>query len=645
MSFFKTDVIGIPQDQSFKEFLSKKGGKLLWTITILCVALALFHIFTSGYGTLSALRHRSLHVLVMIIIIFLSTGLSAKNKSTLYFAFSMFLALLSLITLFYVFPYADEIPLHEGDPTMADMIFGTLAIFLTLEATRRTVGVALSIIALVFMVYTIAGPWMPGWLGHASFTWSEVISNQFVEAEGLWGTPVATMATFIIIFLIFAGLLVETGMLRIFVDLAIRLVGRQVGGAAKAAVIGSAIVGSLSGSAAADTLIVGSAMLPGMKKAGFPDEEAGAIQAGAGTGAQFMPPIMGAAAFIIATFLGIPYIMVCKGAIFPALLYFFSFGVVCHYLAKKLHVKKLTPEDIAAVTWKSIFERSYQLIPIILIVGLLVKGLSPMYAGFYATLSVIVISFFRKDTRFTLFRLIAALESGIRSAALVTMACAAAGIVVGSIMQSGLGYTLSSSLVTISHGSLLVLMPLVMIVSVMLGFGMTTVGVYIIVATLVSPAMIELGVEPIAAHLFPFYFGVISAITPPVAVAAYSVSGLTGASPWNTGMKALKFALASLAIPFVMVTQPELCLIGTLPSIVVTITATAIGIFFIVPAVLGYMERDLRWYERVLMVAAGIMLFFPSIPLRIAGVAIAGVIFAIQRKVAKENLASEAVSS
>jgi TRAP transporter 4TM/12TM fusion protein len=556
----------------------------------------------------------------------------------LYFGFSIVLSVLSLITLLYIVPNADEIPMHEGNPTTLDIIFGTLTLFLVLEATRRTVGPALAIIAFIFIIFTIAGPWMPGMLGHSAFTWSEVINNQFIATEGIWGTPTATMATFIIIFLIFAGLMVECGMLKIFVDLAKRLVGRQIGGTAKSAVIGAAIVGSLSGSAAADTLIVGSAMLPGMRKSGYPAVESGAILAGAGTGAQIMPPIMGAAAFIIATFLGIPYIMVCKAAVFPALLYFFVFYVVSHFLAKELHIKRLTPEEIAAVSWKSIVGRLYMLIPIILIIALLVMGWSPMYAGFYAALSVIFFSFFSKSMRFSLFSLVKALESSIRSAFSVTMACAAAGIIVGCIMQSGLGYTLSSSLVSISDNSLIVLMILSMIVALMLGFGMTTVGVYIIVATLVSPAMIKLGVVPIAAHLFPFFFGVISAITPPVAVAAYSIAGLTGASPWSTGMKALKFSIPSFAIPFVMVAQPQLCLIGTWPSIIYTILATAAGVSFCTIAVLGYMEKKMKLYERALMLIAGIMLFFPSIPLRLGGLMLAGFIFMVQKKAAKESI-------
>jgi TRAP transporter 4TM/12TM fusion protein len=638
MSFLKTTVIGIPENENFKDFLAKKGGKLVWLITILCVVIALFHLFTSGFGTFSALRHRSLHVLGMMIIIFLSTGIPARNKSKLYFGFSILLSVLSLITLLYIVPNADEIPTHEGNPTALDMIFGTLTLFLVLEATRRTVGPALAIIALIFIFFTIAGPWLPGMLGHSAFTWSEVINNQFIATEGIWGTPTATMATFIIIFLIFAGLMVECGMLKIFVDLAKRLVGRRIGGPAKSAVMGAAIVGALSGSAAADTLIVGSAMLPGMRKAGYPAVESGAILAGCGTGAQIMPPIMGAAAFIIATFLGIPYIAVCKAAIFPALLYFLAFYVVGHILAKEMNIQRLTPEEIAAVSWKSIIARLYMLIPIILIIALLVMGWSPMYAGFYAALSVVFLSFFNKSMRFSLMSLVKALEGGIRSAFSVTMACAAAGIIVGCIMQSGLGYTLSSSLVSMSGNSLIVLMILSMIVALILGFGMTTVGVYIIVATLVAPAMIKIGVVPIAAHLFPFFFGVISAITPPVAVAAYSIAGLTGASPWSTGMKSLKFAAATFIIPFVMVYQPQLCLVGTWQSNIYTILAIGLSVTFLTVAILGYMEKALKNYERVLMFIAGVMMCFPSIPLRVAALVLAGIIYVLQKKAAKESI-------
>jgi TRAP transporter 4TM/12TM fusion protein len=628
-------ILGIKKDDSIIKIFNKIGYIEL-SIIVLCIFLALFHIYTSGTGTLSALRHRSFHVLVMTIIIFLYTSTASKSK--IYKSISFIFSLVSIATLIYTFTYANEIPIHQGNPTDADMFFGTATIVIILEATRRTVGWAISIIALLFIIYTIAGPWMPGWLAHAPYSWSEIISNQFIETVGIWGTPVATMSTFIIIFLIFAGLLVESGMLKVFVEIAMRLVGRQTGGAAKATVLGSAVIGSLSGSAAADTLIVGSAMIPAMKESGYSKEDAGAIQAAAGTGAQFMPPIMGASAFIIATFLGIPYISVCKSAIIPALLFFMNLIVVAHFLAKKEKISTFSEERILAIKWINILKRIYQTFPIILIIYLLISGLSPMIAGYYAILFTLAISYIMPETAFNIRKIICGLNRGIRSAMPVTMACASAGIIVGCVMQSGLGYTLSSSLVSLSNGNIYYLLPMVLIASVMLGFGMTTVGVYIILATLVSPAMIELGVQPIAAHLFPFYFGVMSAITPPVAVAAYSVSGLTYASPWDTAIRAFKYVIPSLIIPFIFVAQPELCFIGHWKNVLIITVSTGLSLYLIAALIVGHMRVYLKLYEYGLIIITIILLLYPSLATKLLGLLMVLLIELGQKKQEKSKL-------
>lgn len=602
--------------ENLLEYLKSKNGVAL-LVTALSVGIAIFHLTTSLTGPLVALRHRPLHVLVITIIVFLSS--SVKEKNTLRLAVNVALSLAALGILCYMLPMADDLPMHTGDPDTTDMILGTLSLLIVLEATRRTVGIGLSAIAGFFLLYTWLGDLVPGPLQHAPFLWEDIISSQFVQTEGLWSTPVATMSTFIVVFLIFAGFMVESGMLKVFMDLAFKLVGRQTGGPAKAAVFGSAIVGSLSGSAAADTLIVGSAVIPVMTKAGYPPDESGAIQAGAGTGAQFMPPIMGAAAFIIAAFLGVSYIDVCKGAILPGCLYFFTFACMGHLLAGKLRIPKLSEESLKGLTWRYIAPRLYMLLPVAVIIGLLVFGWSPLFAGFNAIVAVFALSLFRKETRFTPVKIVRALEKGIQSSLSVSMACAAAGIIVGCIMQSGLGFMLSNLVIKLSQGKLELLMPLAMGAALLLGFGMTTVGVYIIVSTLVAPAMIKLGVLPMAAHLFPFFFGIISAITPPVAVAAYSICGLTGGNPWRTGVLSLKYALPALALPFVFVTQPALCMNGSLPEIILVVVACVCGIIACSSSLIGFFGRDLSILERLLFALSGLAIFHKAWELRLPG--------------------------
>ncbi len=621
-------ILGIPESKSIQDVFKEKGP-LAVVITTLAVIIALFHIYTSYAGALEALRHRSIHLIFIMMIVFLSSSLKRKHKG--YLALNIMLTLLAAVTGIYIFTQSVNIPMRLGSPILWDYVFGTLIILLVLEAARRVVGWAISIIAAFFLLYTYFGNYFPGFLKHPGYSFAEIINVQFLDMPGLWGIPLGTMSTFIIIFLIFAGLLFQTGMVEVFIDLANKFLGAATGGPAKVAIVASTLVGSISGSAAANVLITGSVSIPTMKRLGYSPTFAGAVEASCSSGGQFMPPIMGASAFIIATFLGIPYIQVCKNALLPALLWFFSFFMIVHFEAKRLGLKTLSKEEIGVISWSSIMKRLYLFIPLILLVILLVKGYSPMYAGFVVIVALLVLSFIRKETRFNLRSFFAGLESGIKSALPVTMACATAGIVVGAVMQSGLGYTLSASLVRLSGGHLYLLAPLVLVASLILGMGMTTVGAYIIVATLVAPAMIKIGVVPIAAHLFPFYFAIVSAITPPVAVAAYAASGLSGASPWSTGVTAFRLAIPALCVPFIFITQPGLIMIGSASSILLTFITTVIGIICFAGAEAGYFLRGLKIPERIILIIAALMFFWNSRLLNLIALGLMGISLLIQK--------------
>jgi len=564
-----------------------------------------------------------------LIIVFLSSSLKRKHRG--YLGLNIALSLLAAITGVYAYTQSIEIPLRLGSPNLWDLTFGTIIILLTLEAARRVVSWVISVITLFFLFYTYYGLLFPGFLKHAPFSFEEIINVQFLDMEGVWGIPLGVMSTYIIIFLIFAGLLFQTGMASAFIDLANKLLGRTTGGPAKVAVASSTLVGSISGSAVANVLITGTVSIPTMKRLGYKPTFAAAVEAGVSTGGQFMPPIMGAAAFIIATYLGIAYIEVAKAALLPALLWFFSFFVMVHFTAKRLGLRTLSKEEVGEIRWSSILKRLYLFIPLILLVYLLIQGYTPMLAGFWAIVLLFALSFIRKGTRFNLGSLTAALEFGIRSALPVSVACATAGIIVGGIMQSGLGYTLSASLVAISQGQLFLILPLVLVASLILGMGMTTTPAYIIIAVLVAPAMIEVGVVPIAAHLFPFYFAIISSITPPVALASYAAAGIAGTSPWRTGLEGMRIALPAISIAFIFVTQPSLLLIGDPSSILITLITTIAGIVCLAAALSGYMLRRLKVLERIILVVIAVMFFYPFWAINLAGLGLLGVIVLIQK--------------
>jgi len=604
---FKERVLGIPESKSIAEIVREKG--LLNTlITVIAITLAFYHLYTSVAGCPPAILHRGIHLFTILILIFLIS--SSKNRSRWYLGLNIVLCLLALSVLgFIVYDY-DYMHWRHYTPTTIDLVLGGITIVITLEACRRVVGTPMAGLIVFFLVYTRVGGYIPGELGHAGFTWSEIFDLQFLSLNGVFTTPIGVMSTFIIIFLIFAGFLMKTGVVQAFMDMATKVMGRTTGGPAKAAVIASTLMGSVSGSAAANVVVTGSISIPLMKKLGYEPNFAGAVEASVSSGGQFMPPIMGASAFIIAAVLAIPYLQVCLHALIPALLWFFSFFIILHFEGKRLGLRPIPKAEIPPTG--KVLKELYYFIPIIALVYLLTQGYSPMLAGFYTVVLLLALAYLRKSTRLNVAGFISALEYGIRAALPVAAACAGAGIIVGCVMQSGVGYYLSAALVNISGGHLFLLLPLVVIVSLVLGMGMVTVGAYIIVSILVSPAMIEMGVPPIAAHLFPFYFAIISAITPPVAVASYAAAGIANANPWSTGVKGIRLAIPALVIPFIFVTQPSLLFLGTPLEILTTTVASVTAVVCLAAVTVGYFLGRLNVFARIALAVTAFMLLVPA---------------------------------
>ncbi|MGE5485150.1 MAG: TRAP transporter permease [Ignavibacteriales bacterium] len=608
---------------------SGKAGLMGTIVTALCAFTALFHIVTSYVGALDMMRHRSLHLTLMMTACFLVAATKEKGSRK---GINIVLAAVTMVCGLYVFNEGVNMPLRAGSPTAVDMVIGALFLALAIEATRRTAGTAMAIIALFFIFYTRFGEIFPGFLRHAPYSFKQIINDQFIEMSGLWGVPLGMAATFIIIFVIFGDLMNEAGITEVFMELANKLMGQTIGATAKIATMISVLVGSITGSAAASVMVTGAMTITGMRKTGYSPTFIAAVQAIGGTGGQIMPPIMGSAAFVIAAFLGIPYIAVCKAALLPALLFYFCLFMVVHYETKRVGIKALSREEVSEISWLQILKKAYLFVPLIILTYLLFMGYSPMYAGFIGVVLLLIAGRIRKGSKFTPAMVFAALERSVVSAIPVTMSCAAAGIIVGCIMQSGLGYTLSASLVRISGGRPYMLAFLVMVACMILGMGMTTVGAYIIVASLVAPALTQIGIKPIAAHLFPFFYAILSAITPPVAVAVYAAAGLTQTNPWKVGLLSVYFSIPIFIIPFVFFSQPELLMIGNLPSILVTTGSCVLGIMAFAAGVTGYYLRHAPVIHRVALVAGSAGLFMPQWSLKAAGLAIMVVVAALEWK-------------
>lgn len=634
---FKKDIVGLHENETLWGVL-KANGFLTNLVITLSVCLALFHLVTSYTGQLEAFRHRTVHLMAVLIILFLASMEKRYKqelrpaKRNLFLVVDATFAILSVAVLVYTYTNSVALPLRAGSPTTTDLVMGSILLFLVIEASRRHVGMSIVAVTVFFLIYVYAGPWFPGFLNHAPFSVGEIINIQYLDLEGVWGSPIAAAAGFVIVFLIFAGLLMETGVLDVFMNFTMKLVGKSTGGPAKVAVISSGLVGMVNGTAVGNALLVGQVSIPLMKKLGYRPQFAAAVEAASSTGGQVMPPIMGSAAFIIAMVLGISYGAVCKAAVIPAVLWFFSIYCIVHLEARKHGLKRLSDDDMKALpSWRSLAARSYLVFPLAMLIYLMLAGSSEIKAGFWGVISLLAVSMLGRDTRFTLRSLASGLNNAIHMTFSVTTACACAGIIVGCVMQSGLGYTLSTSLINVAGGRMAILLPLVMITALILGTGMMTVGVYIIVSVLLVPAMTAMGLHVLACHLFAFYFGILCNITPPVATATYGAAGLAGSNPWDTGVEAFKMAIPILAVPYIFIFQPALLLEGTLPAILSTAVFAFVGIFSLDVFITGYLFRRCSVAERMLFLTAGVLCCWPDVRYALAGAGAFAIGWIVQR--------------
>ncbi|MDX9917086.1 MAG: TRAP transporter permease [Gudongella sp.] len=645
------DKEGLDVDQLMEEFdkdtskLRKLGGPVGLFVTVLAIAMSLFHLYTAGFGTLLSFKQRSLHIIFAFVIGFLlfpATKKSDKNKaSILDFVF----AGLVLVVFGYIFFFTETVMLKGGKAETLDLILGGLAILLTLEVTRRVVGPELPIVAILFLAYAAFGPNMPGLLAHRGFSYSRIIAHMYMSLEGIMGIPLGVSATFVFMFILFGSILDKTGVGKFFIDLAFGLTGHLKSGPAMTAVVASGFMGSISGSSVANTVTTGAFTIPLMKKTGYKPYFAGAVEAAASTGGQIMPPVMGAAAFIMAEFTSIPYVHIIIAAAIPAILYYFAVGIMVHLEASKLGLKGLPREQLPKVG-NLMLKKGYLLVPLVVIVYYLIAGNTPTLAAFKAIIISIVIAIIaaiiKRDGSFTWRDFLGALEAGAKGAVGVACACAAAGMIVGVVTLTGLGLRIAEVIVTLAQGKLLLTLFFTMIASIILGMGLPTTAKYIVLATMAVPALIKLEVNLMAAHLFILYFGVVADITPPVALAAYAGAGIAGANSMKTGFQAVKLALAAFIVPYIFAVDPALIMVKSvgeggvveflplLNALPVAITAI-IGILCLAAAVEGYLVKKTNIVERVLLAVAALMLLKPGLPSDAFGIAVLGGTYLLQK--------------
>jgi TRAP transporter 4TM/12TM fusion protein len=591
--------------------------------------MSIFHIYTAQFGVFSALVQRPVHLAFAFVLVFLLHP-SKKGEGAWWIhlldGLFIFLSMISLIHLIVTFK---EIVLRGGAATQLDLWLGGMLILFVLEGTRRVLGWPLPIIASVFILYALFGKYLPGLWGHRGVDLESLISYQYLTTEGIFSLPLGVSATFIFIFILFGGFLVASGTGEFFIDFANSVAGHLKGGPAKVAVVSSACFGTISGSAVANVVGTGSFTIPLMKRLGYSPTFAGAVEAVASTGGQIMPPIMGAAAFIIAEMLGIPYIQVAIAAAIPAILYYFALMYMVHLEAIRLGLRGLSKEELPNL-WRTLKKRGYLLIPAILLIYWLIVGYSPMKAGFWSIGAVFVFSFFRKVTRMGPMKLVEALKRGGTGCLEVVTACACAGIVIGVVTQTGLGLKFSTIVIEASKGFLPLTLTFIAITSLILGMGVTTSAAYILTIILGGPVLVKLGVLPLAAHLFVFYYSCLSTITPPVALAAYAGAGIAGANPFSVGFTAMRLALIAYIVPYFFVFQPVLIWQGNFLNILWAFLTAILGCIALGSGLMGQMLGPLKILSRLLLVAGGFALIKPGIYTDLFGMAALGLIILFQ---------------
>jgi TRAP transporter 4TM/12TM fusion protein len=601
------------------------GGIVRLATTIIGVAMALYHMWVIAVGAPEAILFRGTHLLFALVLVFLihrRTLAAAGTPPTLADYTLLALAAAPILYLFANYEYVVNRIYYIDDLTTADMVLAVVMIAIIIEATRRVIGWALPITALVFLAYG---------LFVARLEPMRLLDQLFMTTEGIFGIPLSVSAAYVMIFVLFGSFMERTGTGQLFMDFAMSLTGHTAGGPGKVSVVSSSLFGTISGSAVANVMVDGPISIPLMKRTGFPPHFAAGVEAVASTGGQIMPPIMGAAAFVMAEFLGVAYAQVVIWAIIPAILYYLACFAAVHFEAKRRGIVGVPRAELPRMR-AVIGERGHLFIPVLVILAIMYSGYSAPLAALGGTLACFPVAALRKSTRgyITLPNIIEAFADGARNALAVALACACAGIVIGVVTLGGLGIVFTQFVIGLAQDTLLLALILTMIAGIVLGMGMPTTPAYIIMTALLVPAIIKLGVIAPAAHMFAFYFAILSAITPPVALAVYAAAGLAKADIWSSGWAAVKIGGAGFIIPFMFVYEPALLMEGDWPTILWASLTACIGVTLFAAGLHGYLVTAASLWQRVALVAAGLGLIKPGLESDLIGAGLVTVVVLAQ---------------
>ena len=604
--------------------LPQSVSKLL--VTVLAVSMSVLHLYVAFAGPPDAYVMRGGHLAFAVAIAFLVLpGFNGKAEKVGWFDIVLLLLAVSA-SLYPSFnlDYIQNRMYYVDDPTFGDYFFGITLIVLIMEATRRATGWALPITAAAFLLYGLTA-------GEQSV--GIMLDQLYLTTEGIFGIPLYVSATYVMLFILFGAFVERSGAGQMFMDFALALAGHQAGGPAKVAVITSSLFGTVSGSAVANVMTTGTFTIPLMKRTGYRPAFSGAVEAVASTGGQLMPPIMGASAFVMAEFLGVSYLSVAAFAILPSVLYYVAVFVAVHFEAKRIGLVGLPKADLPRLK-EVVLERGHLFLPLVVIIAVSLTGRSAAFAALCGIGSVIPTTWLRASTRgtFTPRAIIEAFESGARNTLVVALACACAGIVIGTITLTGLGLSFTGVVLALSQDSLILALFLTMLAGILLGMGLPTTPAYIVQVALLVPALVKLGVQVEAAHLFALYFAVLSSITPPVALAVYAANGISNGTLMETSWAAVKLGLTGYIIPFMFVFSPALLLIGDPLTVTLAATTALIGVVCLAGGLHEYFLLGVaRSWQRVLLIAAALVLIKPGITTDLIGFALIALVLVTQR--------------
>ena len=613
---------------------------------VFAILVTLYHlVYASGFYMPETLKHRSIHVAMILVLAFSLYPATKKSSRKIIVWYDWILMGLSAgVAIYMCLDYVNIIN-RAGTPNMADVVIGTILTLVVLEATRRVCGIALPIIAIVFIIYSLMGSKqglipidIPGIFLHRGYTWQKLMSHFFSNTEGIYGSSVNVASTYIFLFIAFGEIMNKCGMGQFFNDFANSIAGGTKGGPAKVAVVASGLLGMINGAAVAVVVTTGSFTIPLMKKSGYDDEFAGAVVATGSVGGQLMPPVMGAAAFIMADTLGMKYNELLISAIIPAVIYYLGILFQIQFRAEKLGMQGMPKDQIPKMSGV-MKEYGHLALPIIFLVYMLFfSGRTVIMAAFYTIIFTIVVAQCRKNTRMSVQDILDAMVASAKSTVSVAIACACVGIIVGSCSITGFALNMANTIISIGGKSLMFTLVFTMVTCMILGMGLPSIPSYIITSTIAAPALIQLGIPALVSHMFCFYFAMFANLTPPVALAAFAAAGIAGGSPMKTGWASVKLALAGFILPYMFVYNTDLLLLDTpiAKAVQVAITA-AIGVFMISIAVEGFRVRKVSVLVRILSLVGAFLLIDSGAVTDLVGIAICAAVVIYQKTIHKKS--------